>query len=356
MSSCSPKRGSVSSGKLNRNNPADYFPKVIVAPVSGHGMVEQTGIMIKLATMGYRPEVGLGASGGALSLGLMNLNDWNSEKMMYWLQSVRSFEIFKNNMFGMAAGLFSPYIYDPGYGLEYIFSNIAKTTNHREIEIIITAQNITTGCLEIFSTVSHERSILKRSGPLLLVGTTCDITYLGDIENEEEYNRKVELVFRATSAVPIVFPSINIDGHRYIDGGVGFSSPLNPFMTVRPLRDILYVYPEDIDIPNPCDPTTAIQSAEAYLSQVSRSNYIHDRSSYLQNISCGDINKLKMIIGDSTNFENAIITTWNKNRMVEIFPAINRALPIMSNHSKNDILKRLMEQQENFNYRIFYSD
>lgn len=356
MSSCSFKRKTPDLRRMNGLKPADYFPKIIVAPVSGHGMVEQTGIMIKLASLGYQPEVGLGASGGALSMGLMNLNDWNPEKMSYWLQSIRSFEIFKNNMFGMAAGIFSPYIYDPGYGLEYIFSNIAKTENHRNIEIIITAQNITTGCLEIFTTVSQSKSILKRSGPLLLVGTTCDITYLGDIEDEQEYRRKVELVFRATSAVPIVFPSINIDGHRYIDGGVGFSSPLNPFMTVRPLRDILYVYPEDIDIPNPCNPTTAIQSAESYLSQVSRSNYIHDRSSYLQNISCGDINKLKMIDGDLSNFEDAIVATWGKNRMVEIFPTINRALPIMSNQSKAEILKRLTEQQENFKYRIFYSD
>lgn len=335
---------------------SEYFPPVIVAPVSGHGMVEQVGIMIKLASYGYRPRVGLGASGGSLSLGMMNMNDWNMEKMMNWMNCIPSFEIFRQNLFGMAAGFFSPYIYDPGAGLEYIFKNVALSDNHRQFETIITAQNNTSGHLEIFSTVKQNDSILKKSGPLFLVGTMCKITYLGDIEDDQEYYKKIELVFRATSAVPIVFPPVNIDNNYYIDGGVSFSSPLSPFMTIQPLHDILYIYPEDINIPNPQLPKTAIDAASAYLAQVSRSNYIHDRTSYLQTISCGNVNRLKIIGGESANFLNCVKDTHGKRRMVEVFPAINRSLPIMSNQNRNEIMTRLLEQQENFMFRIFYID
>lgn len=338
---------------MNSNDLLSCLPTTIVAPVSGHGMVEQTGIMLNLATMGYVPKLCLGASGGSLALGIMNYNDWDYERVMHWLQGIPNFEIFRSGMFGMAAGVVCQNIYDPGQGLEYIFKCISKSCNHLETEIIITAQNNTSGRLEIFSTVKRADSTLQQSGPLLLVGTTCEITYLGDIEDINEYYRRVELVLRATSAVPIVFAPINIDGSLYVDGGVGFSSPLSPFMTVNQLKDILYIFPEDIDLPNPQTPKSAIDAAASYLSQVSRSNYIHDRISYLQTISCGQMKRLHLIEGDASTFAESVCMTYGKKRMVEMFPVINRALPIMSKQSRHDVLQRLGEQ-ENFKFRIFY--
>jgi len=357
MSNCSLNLGSpLIEGEISIDDLTKCLPSVLVAPVSGHGMVEQAGILIKLASMGFHPSVSLGASGGSLAIGMLTAYNWDAAKCSEWINNIPSVDIFQNNLFGIASGIFCQNIYNTGSGLNYIFRSISNSDYARENEIIITAHNNTIGRLEIFSTVSKERSVLKKTGPLLLVGSMCQITYLGEIQDPREYRNKLELVFRATSAVPIVFPPVKIDECYYVDGGVSFSSPLNPIMTIQPLKDILYIFPEDIEVPIPCFPKTAVDAAQGYLSQVSRSNYIHDRICYLQSLCCGNYNDLKILEGNMNDFIPSICSTAGKARMVEIFPSINRSLPIMSNHTRRDVLGRIMEQQRDFKYRIFYMD
>lgn len=330
------------------------LPSVLVCPVSGHGMIEQTGILMKLSTMGFSPEVCLGASGGALAVGMLTTHEWNPQSLVDWMKNVPYTNVFRQHTFGVVSGIAKSSLYNVGEGLDAIFKSIS-TEKLRDLELLITAHNGSSGYLEIFSTVSSDRSILQETnGPLLLLGVKCPITYIGDIEDPKLYRQTLELVFRATSAVPVVFPPVKIGKDHYVDGGVSFSSPLNPIMTLQPLDDILYVFPEDIETPNPWVPKTAIDSGQAYLSQNSRSNYIHDRLSFLQTLCCGNYNNLRTISGDSTDFLESIKSTAGSRRMVEVFPAINRSLPIMSDHTRQDILMRVSEQMNNFKYRIFF--
>ena len=167
----------------------------------------------------------------------------------------------------------------------------------RENEILVGTNNNTLGRTEIFSTTTPQNSILYgKSGPLSIVGTSCMITYLGDLP-PDEYRRMLNNIFQATSAVPIVFPPYCFDGNEYSDGGVSFSSPLSSLLMIEKFNDILYVFPEDIELPNIIRSSTVIDAAQGYLSQVSRANYIQDRRSYLTTMNNGDCSRLKLLKG-----------------------------------------------------------
>jgi len=191
-------------------------------------------------------------------------------------------------------------------------------------------------------------------GPLRLFGVNCQITFLGNITDSTQYRDKLIKVLKATSAVPIVFPPVEIDGNLYVDGGVSYSSPLNPLMSLYTADEIVYIFPEDIEQPNPHFPKNAIDNGMAFLSQCSRSKYYQDRNGYLQGMCGGDFSKLMIMKGDASNIEEALSTTRGKKRMVELMPCISRSLPIMSKHTKKEMMARIAENVESFRYRIFY--
>jgi len=337
------------------------LPEVLVLPVSGHGTIEQLGILSALMKKKYKPKVSLGASGGAITAALAIAFDWDCEAIFKWLTSIDSDEILGEKFLGAPiSALTSISMYEVGQGLDVVFKYIARpefSKNFRNQELIISAQNQTLGRLEIFSTVSSENSILHGSkGSLNIFGTSCFISFLGDIPDDKVFSKKLEKVVRATSAVPMVFPPVEIDGSFYIDGGVGFSSPLAPFMGLVKGRDVLYIFPEDIDEPKKHRPQTAFDSLMAYFAQVSRSNYIHDRSTYLSGLCCGDFKRLGKIHGNSSDLENLLKKTNSKKRFVELFPTNNsNSMPILSRPSKKEMITRLYENFSIFSCRIYAS-
>jgi len=335
----------------------DNFPKYLVLPVSGQGVVEQIGILSFLMSSGYKPNISMGASGGAILAAIAISFDWNSNEILDWINKIPSSEILKEKFFGIISGFNSSSIYNVGSGLEYIFKHTSKKefeSKFREQELLISVQNQTLGRLEIFSTVNSEKSILKKSkGPLNIFGTSCFISYLGDL-NSTEYLKKFEKVIRATSAIPSIFPPIEIDNFQYIDGGVGFSSPLNPVTSLIKNKEILYIFPDDIEVPLILNNNTAYDSLMNHFSQVSRSNYIHDRSIFLSGLCSGDFNSLKLVKGSSNELKEALMKTKNKNRLVELFPNNNIQSLITNKTSKNEMIKRIKENISSFKFRIFY--
>jgi hypothetical protein len=224
----------------------------------------------------------------------------------------------------------------------------------RSKEIIITAQNNTKGRLEIFSTVKPEESLLHMTnGNLSLVGTSCYISYLGLLP-PGEYERAIECVFRSTSAVPVVFPSFKFNGDEYSDGGVSFSSPLSSLLILAEIKEVLYVFPEDIDKPNIVESKTAIDAMLGYLSQISRSNYIHDRCNFLTTLCCGDFSRLKVLSGEFKDLPVALSKTKDIPRFVELFPLLQTAPSITEKITYVSAMKRLFQQQ-NFAFRIHYT-
>jgi len=333
------------------------LPHNLVLPVSGQGMVEQLGIMMTLSALGYRPEVCLGASGGALVSALGTVFDWNVEEISKLIRGFPDFKVMKMRSFGPIEGLGKPSFYTVGCALERLFRVISDprfVNTLRENEILISTNNNTKGRVEIYSTVVPEKSILYgKKGPLSIVGTSCMITYLGLLP-EDEYGPMINHVLRATSAVPIVFPPYSFNGDEYFDGGVSFSSPLSSISMIENFNDILYVFPEDIDVPNVIKTHNVIDATQGYLSQVSRANYIQDRRGYLLTMSRGDCSKLNVVRGNLSTLEDDLEKTEGYRRFVELFPIRPDSAPaITAPTTRDDVLSRLTEQK-NFNYRIFY--
>jgi predicted acylesterase/phospholipase RssA len=333
-------------------------PSTLVLPVSGHGMIEQIGMLLWLCERGYRPKVSLGASGGAIAAALGTTFQWNAGEWMSWMVGLKSVAVFKERALGYFEAPFRMSLYELGPGLEIIFNCITQPgveEYFRNQELLVSAQNLDAGQLEIFSTVSEERSILHGTkGPLRLFGVGCIVTFLGAISSSEEYRDKLGKVLRATSAVPIVFPPIDINGNLYVDGGVSYSSPLNPLMSLCKTEEIIYIFPEDIEQLTPHHPKNTIDNGMAYLAQVSRSNYLQDRSSFLKGLCGGDFDRLQKIEGDTQSLEASLVKTRGHSRLCEIFPCKQRNLPIMSSHTKEEMMKRIGEQLDSFKFRIFY--
>lgn len=357
-SKCSPPRREKKCEKVIGYDPriGEILPTTLVLPVSGHGLVEQLGLMLWLIARGYEPRTVLGASGGAIVGAIGIIFDWNYEKIIAWLGTIPTFEPFQHHTFGYLDGLFKNSLMKIGPGLEYIFNFITQPKFENKLrsnELIILTKNETKGHSEIFSTVSEKNSLLKdSSGSLDLFATKCDVEFLGD--RSRDYLKRTADVLKATSAVPIVFPPVQIGNYKYTDGGCSFSSPLNPVTGLKRLEEIVYIFPEDIDEPKPSDCYNTISTAQHFLSSISHSNYIHDRASYVQGLCCGKFESLKKIAGDATQLYDALVKTSGKRRMVEIFPCISRDLPIMSSHDKKDIMARASEQLNNLRFRIFY--
>ena len=273
------------------------LPEVLVLPVSGQALIEELGILLTLMKTNYKPSICLGASGGALVSALGTIYDWEAEPIIEYVKKFRSLDVMRMRPLGPIEGLISKTsFYTTGPDLDRIFRKISSpmTSNMlRSKEIIITAQNNTKGRLEIFSTVKPEESLLHHTnGPLSLVGTSCYISYLGLLP-PGEYERVIECIFRSTSSVPVVFPSFKFNGDEYSDGGVSFSSPLSSLLILAEIKEVLYVFPEDIDKPNIVESKTAVDAMLGYLSQISRSNYIHDRCNFLTTLCCGDFSRFE---------------------------------------------------------------
>lgn len=334
----------------------DILPKTLVLPVSGHGLVEQLGLLLWFSARGYKPKTVLGASGGAIVGSIGIIFDWDYDKIIGWLATVPSFEAFQHHTLGYAEALFKDSIFKIGPGLDYIFKYITQPKHAQKLkdnELIILTKNESKGRAEIFSTSSHKNSILKdATGPLDLFGAKCDVEFIG--ENNKDYITLTRDVLKATSAVPIVFPPVIIGKYKYTDGGCSFSSPLNPVSSLKRFEEIVYIFPEDIELENPSDCYNTLSIAQNFLSSISRANYIHDRTSYLQGLCCGRFDTLNRLTGDGSELYEALVKTKGKKRMIEIFPCLSRNLPIMSNHDKTDILHRANEQLENLRFRIFY--
>ena len=93
------------------------LPRNLVLPVSGQGMVEQLGIMLTLSSLGYRPEVCLGSSGGALVSAIGTICSWNPAEIGAIVSGFKTFDIMKMRTFGPLEGLARQSFFTPGSDL-----------------------------------------------------------------------------------------------------------------------------------------------------------------------------------------------------------------------------------------------
>lgn len=335
------------------------LPSTIVMPVSGQAFISQLGISLALTEAGYRPRLALGASGGALVAAQGIRNNWASAQWEAEVLQMTDTAALQKHWMGELQALIEPSVYTFGSGLQKYYDVITSGSlkQFRSQELIINAYNTTTGRTVLFSTMAADRSVLTGgAGPLALLGVAPEVHYLGDLP-DDEYRRKLKSVLEATSAVPVVFDRVPVGTDLYADGGVSFTSPLTAVNAIKPIKEVLYINPFDINIAMPATYGNAMQNIVAFTSQVALSNAIQDRFTYLSSLTCGDFTQLGIISGvaPSATFATDLTRTAGRPRLVELFPTQVSYVPMTMNQTYAEYMTGLRAAKKEFGYRIFYA-
>lgn len=335
------------------------LPDTLVMPISGQALTVQIGILLTLIEKAkYCPSLCLGASGGAM-VGLMAIKyNWNRRKIMDFLESLHDTEFIKNHSFTMLQGLWDTSLFKIGSGLCKIYDQLSdyKTCN-QHTELILMAYNMSLARTELFSTKSKTESVMSGASKtnLQLFGVSKDIHYLGSLD-KDNYPLSLRDAIFCTSAVPGVMPPAEFDGNFYQDGGVSFTSPLNPVSVVVNLNDVLYITPTDIDHPPDAKVGNAVDNLKTFFSQSTRAKYLQERVSFLSKISGGDLELIQTIRGryESGKFWKHLNSTVGKSRFVELFPISSVDYSMLDIQSLETHWETVAYSSQDFGYRIFY--
>lgn len=82
---------------------------------------------------------------------------------------------------------------------------------------------------------------LLNAGPCRYTATAVDLETGADVAFDTAERRIVPDHVRASAALPVLFPPVEIDGRWFVDGGVSANLALDPFFAVPPVRPTLCV-------------------------------------------------------------------------------------------------------------------
>tara|TARA_R100000750_G_scaffold62420_1_gene56126 strand:+ start:672 stop:1706 length:1035 start_codon:yes stop_codon:yes gene_type:complete len=222
--------------------------ELTILPVSGGHFVNQIALISLLCDKGYRPKLILGSSGGAISAYIGLCADWKYNGILRVLEDISS-ELFVKSWWGNKLGpyipsgiigIFKGALFKHGSGAEHLFDKYLTTDSVTRCEIWCGTYNKDTGTAGMFCNRSYEKSYVKSGDSNPPMPTT--INYLdGDLE-------KISKSVYASSCIPTLLPSIEIDGEKYYDGGLVSASPLFPLSDCLPdCLKIIYISSFDME-------------------------------------------------------------------------------------------------------------
>lgn len=200
--------------------------RIFILPVSGGGFVAQLGIMYHLLNAkNIEPDLVLGSSGGNVTSYLSLLSGWKASKIL------KNCHLINSNLFVepwtpsfFPTWLLFPFtksIFKMGDGLINLFKNVFTTKSITNTEIWTGTYNETDQKAEFFCNLSEEDAKLK-SNDIDIIYDSAPLNYAnGDIEYISKYTY-------GSAAIPYLTPGIEIDGEKFIDGGVSYASPIIP--------------------------------------------------------------------------------------------------------------------------------
>jgi hypothetical protein len=236
--------------------------EVFISSVSGGFFISQIAAITKILSAREKsdiitktqPDVYFGASGGNLSnyLALIfNKNKESVEKVLYKFNSkmfVRNWWPEKLNFFHpLFLSIFNSSIYKEGKGSEEIFKK-NYTQDHiledSTPEIWTLTHNIDTNLGSLNCSKTQEKSIFSEDLKLeeLIFYGCGEINYLGgDIE-------KIIKTNLASASIPGIKGSVEIDGNKYVDGGITDATPYGFF------GDVIYnkFQEKELELPFHC--------------------------------------------------------------------------------------------------------
>jgi hypothetical protein len=192
---------------------------IIIAPISGCYFVNQLGAYKNLLEYNFKPEIFLGASGGIIGIMLLACSGNNVNGLLSVSKKLNSKYLIKDWNSFLPAGFMSLLkgsFYQHSELHHNILEMIATPGLMKEKEIWLNCFNIGKGKTSLYCTCEKNTTILEAND--------CDI-FLTEVYHANGNLKIISDAILASSAVPILIPSVNLNDEPHFDGGLSFATP-----------------------------------------------------------------------------------------------------------------------------------
>jgi predicted acylesterase/phospholipase RssA len=327
--------------------------QILVGTISGGHIVGQISGIELLSLYGYKPDVYMGASGGAITCSIY-ISSGNTkpgiERIVKQISSEQFVEEWVMSYLSSLIGFFQGSLYKHPTNYRDITKMNISVDILRNTEFWIQTYSITDLGTVLFCTKKEGDTILYTDERTKRSANILDTIYIdGDVE-------LYATALKASSSIPTILPPIEVFDKELIDGGIDFSSPLIPLKaSIRELEefDIIYItgYTLDESIMAETKRTTIFDTFSNTLELFLRSHITQDRL-----VGCNLVSADDKYIEEDITLEDYFKRreTW-KRSFLEICPTVTRYVDI-TKCTPGSIYKEYKEQLENneLMFRIRY--
>lgn len=328
--------------------------EITVIPVSGSSFANQIGIISLLCDHGFRPKLVLASSGGGVAAYTGLCGDWKSDGIRRVVHDLSS-DLFLSSWWGKntgkyfhsgVIGIFKESLYNNGSGRSELLHKYLSKVSLNSCEIWLGTYNKDLGSAEMMCNRSYKDSYVKSEDDIPSIPTK--IRYLDcDIDN-------VAKSIAASACIPTIVPPIEIDGSKYYDGGLLYSSPFIPLCDYLPkCLKIIYISSFDMekDKSDLADCRNIIKLGIGSIHETITGLLITDKTFAIQMVTnCS-------IMHNSTfdNIEEALAIYRQADQAVmEIYPTKEQKVDIL-NFTSEDVLRAIDVVRETASARIWWT-
>jgi hypothetical protein len=222
--------------------------EIYVCPVSGGSFVNQIGIFTLLTDNGLKPKLCLSSSGGAVSTYVALCGHWTTNGIYRVCEDLSS-GLYARSWWGDrmgkyfksgVIGIFKDAIYNSGSGGDEMLKKYLTRDSLDSCEIWLGTYNKNCGSAEMMCNRAYNNAYVKSEDNIPSVPTR--IRYLnGNMDN-------IAKSISASSCIPTVVPSVELQGEYFYDGGLLYASPLIPLCDYLPkCLKIIYINSFDME-------------------------------------------------------------------------------------------------------------
>ena len=219
--------------------------KLFILPVSGGKFVSQLAQIKHLCKYKIFPDLIFASSGGNVVSYLGMAAGWNVDQLEKILEDISS-EMIIEKMKGIRImnfinAYYKGYIFNNGQGVKKFFHKNFNTFNIIETEIWTGTYNDEKFMERVFCNREKKDSFFKDEDFNHTLRYTLPPYFCnGDVE-------KIATVSTASANIPVFLPGVIIDNEKYVDGGLGNSSPLKSLSnslvnTIEKNDDSLHIF------------------------------------------------------------------------------------------------------------------
>lgn len=318
---------------------------MLICSVSGGSFISQIAGLHCLLKTGYKPDVMLGASGGAITISCLTYSQMKCEKIPIFLGFLSS-KMFVDEWLKpfpwWAIGPFQGSAYRHTYGSIKMINSCFYPYHLDLYETWILTYNQTKHQPHLFT----NRAENGRLKPQLAIVTPFN-------ENLDLYGRAL----LASSCIPGILPSVEINGEMHIDGGAYASSPISLVSAnLQKEKSLHIIFLTGADAENTKEEQegvklTIIDVTTTCVDALYRNSVRRDR------ITCQN---LLAHYGELIEIKNYTLEEAMNDRknypasLIEIYPDVTRDIDITS-FEPNDGIKLFNQQKEIIKCRYWIS-